>query len=96
MSKISVTLTAANMGDVDETDFDLWTKFVTENIDEAMGFEVAEVEQHPFESGAARDTITGGTWAQREAIATWLSVTGWDDFCGEAWEKMRREHDAAA
>ena len=96
MSKISVTLTAANMGNVDETDFDLWTKFVSENHEAALGFEIHEIDQHRFLGGPASDSITGGTEEDREAIRTWLSVTGWETFCGEVWERMRREHDAAA
>lgn len=96
MSKISVTLTAANMGDVDETDFDLWAKFVAENHEAALGFEIHEIDQCDFTDGAARDYVSGGTKEQRDAIRHWLSVTGWDDFCGETWERMRREHDAAA
>ena len=96
MGKISVTLTAANMGDVDEIDFDLWTKFVSENHEAALGFEIHEIDQHSFKRPPSRDTIGGGTEEQREAIRTWLSVTGWDDFCGEAWEKMRAQYDAAA
>lgn len=93
MGKISVTLTAANMGDVDETDFDLWTKFVSENHEAALGFEIAEIDQHRFPGGPDRDTITGGTEDERAAIRTWLSVTGWETFCGEVWETMRRELD---
>jgi hypothetical protein len=95
MSKIIVTLTAANMGNVDETDFDLWTKFVSENHEGALGFEIAEIDQHRFSGGPDRDTIHGGTEEDREAIRTWLAVTGWDTFCGEVWETMRREYDAA-
>ena len=96
MGKISVTLTAAHMGNVDETDFDLWTKFVTENIDEALGFDVHDIEQGRFPCGAGADVITGATQEQRDAIRAWLDVDGWNAFCGEAWETMRREHDAAA
>lgn len=96
MGKINVVLTAANMGNVDEVDFDLWAKFVAENIDAAMGFEVASVDQCVFVGGMDRDMITGGTEEQREAIRSWLSATGWETFCGETWERMRREHDAAA
>ena len=68
MSKISVTLTAANMGNVDETDFDLWTKFVSENHEAALGFEIAEIDQHRFSGGPDRDTITGGTEDERAAM----------------------------
>lgn len=91
---ITVTLTAYNMGDVDEVDFDLWRKFVCENIDDAMGFEVQCVDQFEFPGGPARDRIDGATDVQREAIASWLATTGWEAFCGETWERMRREHDA--
>lgn len=92
---INVVLTAANMGDVDEVDFGLWTKYAADMLPALVGEEV-DVEQHRFSGGPDRDTITGGTEEQREAIRTWLSVTGWEAFCGETWERMRREHDAAA
>lgn len=95
-SNIRLVLSAATMGDdVDEVDFDLWTRFVCENIDQAVGFEVHEVEQAGFMTGGV-DSIVGGTDEQRAAIKSWVAVTGWDAFCGEAWEKMRAEHDAKA
>lgn len=27
-------------------------------------------------------------------VRSWLSHEGWDLFCGEIWERMRREHAA--
>ncbi len=94
MSKgIKVVLSAANMGDVDELDFDIWAKFVTENIDEKTGIEVAEVEQFRFgEPGG--DLITGATEEQNDRLSTWIRVDGWELFCGETWNTMRAEAEA--
>ncbi len=79
---IRIVLTAANMGpDATERDFDAWATYVVEHIDEALGFEVAELEQHPFRSGPATDTIEGASDEQREAIRGYLGVTGWEAFC---------------
>jgi hypothetical protein len=94
---IEIVLSSANMGDVDETDFDLWRRFVAGRIDDAMGFEVEAVSQRRF-GEVGNDCVYGGTEEQREAIRSWLSHDGWDEFCGQGgpWETMRREHDAAA
>lgn len=78
---IEITLTAYNMGAVTEGDFDAWAAFVAENIDAAVGLEVAAVSQSPFASGPDHDVITGGTAQDREYVRTWLSVDGWARFC---------------
>lgn len=87
--KISITLTACNMGDVTEADFDAWHRYVCDHIDEALGFEVHEVDQHPFANGPAKNTISGATDEQEEAIREWLSHGGYEAFCAtpEAWPK---------
>jgi hypothetical protein len=94
---ITIILSSAAMGDVDELDFDLWTRYVSEHVDEATGAEVAEVHQFRFgEPGP--DRIDGATEEQRETLRRWLSVDGWDSFCGQGgpWETMRAETERAA
>ena len=89
MSKISVTLSSANMGpDADERDFQAWQSWVCDKIDDAMGFVVDDVDLHRFGDGA-EDTVIGGTEEQRAAVKRWLSVEGWEAFCAndEAWPK---------
>lgn len=95
MSKIEITLSSANMGNVDEVDFDLWARFVAENVNEACGVDVASVDQRRF-GDPGDDIVTGGKASQRDAIEDWLSHGGWAAFCGQGgpWETMRREHDA--
>lgn len=79
---IKITLTAYNMGsETTEADFDAWAKYVAENIDESMGFEVESVDQFPFRGGPDKDAIEGGTGEQRVAIRDWLSVIGWEAWC---------------
>jgi len=90
---IKVTLTAANMGDVDDKDFDCWAEFVTEKIDEATGLTV-EVDQARF-GDAGDDVITGATENERDAILRFLGTDGWDAFCGEEWDRRRDAKDAA-
>lgn len=92
MSKITVTLSSANMGDVDETDFDLWARYVADNIEDATGIE-CQIEQHRYGEGEDEIEAYG---EERETLRRWLSTDGWNAFCGEAWETMRAEHDAAA
>jgi hypothetical protein len=94
---IKIILSSAAMGDVDELDFGCWARYVAERIDEATGVEVAEVDQQRF-GEAGEDQISGATEEQRETLRRWLSVDGWDAFCGQGgpWEKMRAEAEAAA
>lgn len=81
---ITVKLTAYNMGPATrEDDFDAWHTFVCDHIDQALGFEVADVEQYAFTGGPSRDFVIGGTEEQREAIRSWLAHEGWDAFCSE-------------
>lgn len=91
MSKITVTLSSANMGDVDETDFDLWAAYVNQKIDDRTGL-LVHVEQARF-GDAGEDRIEGATDEQRDTIRGLLSVDLWNDFCGETWTEMRRAHD---
>jgi hypothetical protein len=93
MSTIKIILSSANMGDVDEVDFDCWASFVCDSIDEALGIEVRSVEQFRFGEGA--DIISGATDEQEEEIRRWLGHEGWDAFCGEEWNKRRAARDAA-
>ena len=83
MSTIKITLSAANMGpESTEEDFDAWTAYVNEHIDEALGI-TTEVEQAGFtgRTAIAEDVISGATEEQAEAIRGWLSVNGWEAFC---------------
>lgn len=93
---IEIVLSSANMGDVDEDDFDIWAGYVADEIDAAMGFEVKAVDQQRFgESG--EDIVTGGSAEQRAAVRQWLKVGGWDAFCGQGgpWETRRAALAAA-
>ena len=88
MEKIKIILTAYNMGaECDERDFAAWHTYVCEHIDEAIGFEVHEIEMHDYRNSPAEDTIVGATDEQRDAIREYLSHSGWDGFCAtpEAW-----------
>ena len=95
MSKISVVLSAANMGDVTEADFDAWASWVTGHIDEGVGFEVAEVGQMRF-GDAGPDVVWGATCEQRAVIQDWLSHEGWAAFCADASAWPRGEEQASA
>jgi hypothetical protein len=93
---IQITLTAANMGDVDEVDFDCWASFVVDEIDNAMGFEVAWVDQAPWgRPQPAEDAVQGGAEEQRAAVRRWLANEGWETFCGEEWARRRAAREAA-
>jgi hypothetical protein len=65
----SVTLTAYNMGDVTEEEFDRWANYVSDNIDERCGFKVL-VEQGPFNGNGVlfADEILAPTVEMKEAI----------------------------
>lgn len=92
---ISIRLTAANMGDVTEADFDAWARYVTEHVDEACGVEVAEVDQFAFVGGHGRDEVRGATSEQRETIQRWLSSEGWEAFCADTSAWPTREAQAS-
>lgn len=82
---IQVILTAYNMGaDATEADFDAWASFVAAHIDEAVGCEVASIDQAPFRGAPARDGVSGATDEQECAIRRWLSHEGWEIFCAQA------------
>jgi len=88
MSTIKITLSSAAMGDMtDDRDFDLWARYVTENVTESTGVEVAEVDQYRF-GEAGEDAITGADEDERETLRRWLSVDGWEAFCSGAWQAM--------
>ncbi len=87
---IKIMLSAANMGpQTTEADFDAWAGYVCNHIDEAMGFEVADVDQFRFIGGAGGDRIDGASDEQREAIRSWLAVAGWEAFCVDMDERAR-------
>ena len=90
---IKITLSSANMGDVDEADFDCWAGFVNDRIDDVAGATVV-VDQFQF-GEADEDQIEGATAAQRDAIRSWLGVDGWNEFCGEEWTSRRAAKEAA-
>lgn len=77
----AVILTAYNMGDVSEPDFDAWAGYVNDRIDERCGFSVA-IEQHAFANGLARDTVSAPP-SRVDAIRDALERL-WDDFCADA------------
>jgi hypothetical protein len=86
MSKISVTLSAANMGDqATEADFDKWAAFCAEHLPTLSGLESATVEVDQFaftgRGAEAEDKISGANEEQRETIKRFVSVDGWDSFC---------------
>jgi hypothetical protein len=91
---IKIILSSANMGNVDETDFDLWTAFVMERIGEALGLDDVDVDQHNF-GASDDDEISADTEEQRDEIDRWLGAEGWDAFCGEEWTARRKAHEAA-
>ena len=84
---IKVTLSSADMGDVDEIDFDCWAGFVNDKIDDVVNAAV-EVEQARF-GDAGPDVISGATDEQARDIRDWLAHAGWDAFCGDEWNKRR-------
>jgi len=92
---IKINLTAANMGNVDEIDFDCWAAFVDERID-VLGLEVSAVTQVTWgREMPAQDEIRGATEEQAEIIRRWLGNEGWETFCGEEWETRRKAREAA-
>ena len=96
--RVRVVLSSANMGDVDETDFDLWTEFVATKIDDAFGVD-ASVEQARFGTAGEDRVVRRGHDDDQPAvdpdeIRSWLKGPAWDDFCGDVWEAMRAAHDA--
>lgn len=75
----TVTLTSYNMGDATEAEYDAWTSYVCEHIDEHTGFEVA-VEVDRF--GTAGDDRIVATDEQREAIQAALADL-WQSWCAD-------------
>lgn len=86
MSTIEITLSAANMGESSEADFDSWAAFVAaniaDNIDTDSDFEIS---QFAFSGRGSEpeDLIEGATDEEHESIQDWLSHEGWDAFCGQ-------------
>jgi predicted DNA-binding helix-hairpin-helix protein len=79
--KPTLTLTAYNLGDATEADFDAFTSYVAEKIDDATGLNVT-VEQHPFRSGPSTDTIVGATDEQQETIREAVESL-WQSWCAQ-------------
>ena len=52
------------------------------------------VEQGRFGGEPHEDIIRGASEGDEETIRAWLSVTGWEAFCGEEWETRRKAYDA--
>jgi hypothetical protein len=90
---IEVMLSSAHMGDVDETDFDVWAEFVSERIEEATGLAI-QVDQAPF-GEAGEDVISRADEHERATVREWLSITGWEAFCGQEWDARRKAREAA-
>lgn len=57
MTKATLTLTASNMGDVTEADFDAWGNYVATHIDARTRMDVTVV-QSAFQNGTAEDRVT--------------------------------------
>lgn len=90
---IKIILSSANMGnDADEADFDAWASYVCDNIDEACGVDVAEVDQYRFGDGG-EDAVSGGTDDEHERVRHWLARDGWEAFCATpaAWPQRVTE-----
>jgi hypothetical protein len=93
---IKLTLTAYNMGDVTEEDFDAWARYVAARIDDMTGLDV-DVDQGPFtgERGVLfDDMIDHGdedheTCTQNEEIIQDALRDLWDSFCAEGWRNNR-------
>ena len=68
----------------DERDFDDWTQWVTDHIEEALGLTDVMVEQFTFTDGPDRDDIDCDDDDTRDAIRTWLATDGWDAWCVES------------
>lgn len=82
----TVKLSSANMGpDATEADFDAWTSWVSDRIDDVAGCSVS-VEQFAFGSGDA-DEVSGLDDEARDSVRRWLSNEGWEQFCADpkAW-----------
>ena len=89
---IKIILSAANMGNVDEADFDLWAAYVAEKIDDLTGLSV-DVDQARFGDGSP-DEVRGAEPDERETVREAMHSL-WESFCGEEWETRRKAHDAA-
>jgi hypothetical protein len=81
--KVKIVLTAYNMGDVSEADFDAWASWVAAHVDEACGVD-ASVDQYPFRGGPSRDTVYSADEDARDAVRRWLATEGWDEFWANA------------
>lgn len=86
MSKITVTLSAANMGpNATENDFDAWAAYVNEHIEFSLGLGSVTVDQFGFtgRTSATEDQIDGATDEQADDITDYLDGWGWDAFCSD-------------
>ena len=81
--KATIKLTAYNMGDVTEADFDAWARYVAERIDELTGLDVT-IDQFRFGDGF-EDKISCED-IHLEQIDEVLRGL-WESFCsdGSAW-----------
>lgn len=86
---ISITLTAYNMGDCDERDFQAWETYCEDHLAPDLGLADVEIGMHNFNDAPERDTISGAAREQTDEIQRWLAVDGWEAFCAtpEAWPK---------
>lgn len=81
-TKIQITLTAYNMGDAAESDFDAWAVWVANHVDEACNVD-ADVDQFTFGRGPDSDRVSGAADETIESVRAWLSTEGWEQFCAE-------------
>lgn len=70
MSMPILKLTSYNTNFEDEKDFDMWTSFVADHIDEATGLEVVVEVTRFTKPEQFADTVTNATDSQRELILT--------------------------
>ena len=95
--RVAVTLTAYNMGDVNEDDFDAWARYVEEHLGEKLvGVAVRDVSQFVFGHGPDRDHVACDCPAGCEcdgSVRDALRVL-WDDFCADdsAWPNADESH----
>ncbi len=67
--------------DSDESDFDAWTSYVTERVNEAVGFKV-DVRKRAIDDVAQEDDLRGGSDDEQNKLReTVLDL--WGDWCAE-------------
>lgn len=86
MTKVSITLTSANMGDVVERDYDDWAAFVERTVQADHPSARVTVEQRRFGDPAPDRVSVSGTDDDEGLQASILESLGhelWDGWCAE-------------